>query len=114
MLKKIRGVRSGLDGEDFDNSYVEFVDEDDRDYNNNLSNEMNVDKMGGSGWLVEGGSLEDPSYYAKSSHLGNPYDASGNRETSNLIKQYEEEAEMADHDGEPLYFGTGEESYSDY
>ena len=34
-MKEIKGVRSGLSGEDFDRSYVgvRFVNEDDRDYN---------------------------------------------------------------------------------
>ena len=60
------------------------------------------------------GSLEDPSFYAKESHLGNPYDSSGNRETTNLIKQYEEDAEMAEHDGEKYYFGQHDNSYDVY
>ena len=42
--------------------------------------------MGAHGFMVEGGSLEDPSYYNQRPHLGNPYDRSGNIETSQLLK----------------------------
>ena len=78
MINKIRGVKSGLSGEEFDKSYVSFVNEDDSDYNGGLSQELNVNKMGGRGFLVEGGALEEDGYYGKVTHLGNPYDATGN------------------------------------
>ena len=63
----MKGVQSGLKGEDFDRSYVNigvrFVSEDDREYNQNLSDEINVDKIGSKGFLVEGGALEADGFY---------------------------------------------------
>ena len=39
-------IVSGLSGAAFDNSYAQFVDEDDNEYNDSLAESMNVDKMG--------------------------------------------------------------------
>ena len=67
MMKEMKGIQSGLTGEEFDRSYVNlgvrFVSEDDREYNNNLSDEIQVDKIGARGFLVEGGALEADGFY---------------------------------------------------
>ena len=67
MMKEMKGVQSGLHGEDFDRSYVNigvrFVGEDDREYNEELSSNLNVNSMGSRGFMVEGGALESDGFY---------------------------------------------------
>ena len=91
--------------DDFDTSYVgvRFVNEDDREMNQEVSDSLNVEKIGSRGFLVEGGALEGDGFYGVKKTL-----AEEEQETHNLLKNLDDEAEMGENSGDSHYLGSNE------